>query len=219
MIAVAIPCVPGTEEMPDRARNLRWVTDYYKHLGMRWDVAYVDPVSVAINQLAAKLEPWDVLAVTLSDCLIKPESFQQMVTLAAEAPGPVLGYTHICRLEETDMPTDMPQVFDRGRSFVPDYGISQVFALSRETFDAVGGWDEQFRGWGAEDYAMQVLFEARFGDTRRVPGLCWHLPHEPQATADPRHPALIANRERWARYLERQGNFDALMELKQGVLA
>lgn len=66
---------------------------------------------------------------------------------------------------------------ERGGEFPPFAGGSIL--LSRQTFVAMGGWDERFVGWGGEDDAMSYLLERA-----RVPAIeldvrpAVHLQHD-----------------------------------------
>lgn len=58
------------------------------------------------------------------------------------------------------LPDPIDKPLRRGGEYVPFCG--GLFMITREAFVAVGGFDERFRGWGAEDDAMQAKLN-RFG--------------------------------------------------------
>lgn len=80
---------------------------------------------------------------------------------------------------------------------------SSVFAISRRLWDAVGGFDEGFSGWGFEDNAFAMACEV-FGDGRQVnlKGEVWHLHHAAapdQKHGTPSHARNMARKQQWER--------------------
>jgi len=74
----------------------------------------------------------------------------------------------------TKLQTDL--FIHRGRVTGDEYvgACSGVLVIHRETWDLLGGFDERYVGWGAEDveFAIRHQFE-------RVPGTCWGMWHPP----------------------------------------
>jgi hypothetical protein len=56
--------------------------------------------------------------------------------------------------------------------------------FSRTAFESVGGWDEEFVGWGGEDDMMTFKVEAAGLKTASMPFSCYHLWH-PRVVPDP----------------------------------
>jgi hypothetical protein len=52
-----------------------------------------------------------------------------------------------------------------------------VVVFSREAFKRVGGWDEEFVGWGGEDDMMSFKVEVAGLKTASMPYRCYHLWH------------------------------------------
>jgi len=50
------------------------------------------------------------------------------------------------------------------------------FAVRRDFFDKVGGFDERFKGWGGQVAAFFYAY-ATFGGRQRIPGHAYHLAH------------------------------------------
>lgn len=59
-----------------------------------------------------------------------------------------------------------------------------VVIFSREALERVGGWDEDFVGWGGEDDMMTFKVQAAGLRTALMPHRCFHLWH-PRASVDP----------------------------------
>jgi hypothetical protein len=68
------------------------------------------------------------------------------------------------------------------------------FAIRRDAFAALGGFDERFVGWGGEDDAMTIKVErARLATWELDPGAAWHLWHPRGAAATTGHAHYAAN--------------------------
>lgn len=62
--------------------------------------------------------------------------------------------------------------------------VSGMTVIGRQAMMEVGGFDEEFKGWGVEDYAFDRLATHRLGEPFRVPkGYVMHLWH-PKATVN-----------------------------------
>ncbi len=49
--------------------------------------------------------------------------------------------------------------------------------VPREAFDAVGGWDVRFRGWGGEDHSIMRATDTLYWKHKTLPGAIYHLWH------------------------------------------
>jgi glycosyltransferase involved in cell wall biosynthesis len=56
------------------------------------------------------------------------------------------------------------------------YG-AMIQIMSREAFDAVGGWDPRFRGWGGEDHAAMRAMDTLYWRHKTMPIQVLHLWH------------------------------------------
>src|SRR5690606_41252282 len=63
---------------------------------------------------------------------------------------------------------------------------SICIVVPRVVFEAVGGFDEGYRGWGAEDDAFWHAATIAAGDPQRVAGVAYHLHHKPASTRQER---------------------------------
>ena len=52
-----------------------------------------------------------------------------------------------------------------------------VQIVPREAFDACGGWDERFRGWGGEDHSAMRMTDTLYWHHKTLPGQVLHLWH------------------------------------------
>src|SRR5690606_36652312 len=81
---------------------------------------------------------------------------------------------------------------------------SICIGVPRVVFEAVGGFDESYRGWGAEDDAFWHAATIAAGNPQRVAGAAYHLYHKPASTREERakDPRYIRNWNRWLRFRE-----------------
>ena len=68
--------------------------------------------------------------------------------------------------------------------------MSSVVVVSRKQWDIIGGFDEQFRGWGFEDTAFAAAAET-FGGIIRMDGEVIHFWHPTAARGQARHAVVV----------------------------
>lgn len=83
--------------------------------------------------------------------------------------------------------------------------------VTREMWDAVGGFDTGFVGWGKEDHAFGCALHAMVSWHERLDGLLWHLWH-PMGGSTNRRPSP-ANNELHHRYKKARQNPPAMAAL------
>jgi len=147
------------------------------------------------RNLAARIAASDLLCFLDTDMVMHPEGWDYAIEAAQryDAFSPHRQYWRVGReaaeamIDESERFRFSPHI----RNFCP--GIKPIrfaFAggivfIKRETLDRVGGWDEGFLGWGAEDTALYKLMRAarctmgRGGVSRPL-----HLFHEVNHTAN-----------------------------------
>jgi hypothetical protein len=156
--------------------------------------------SAAINGAARQAGDWDVAVVCDSDTVVPPAQFEKAVSEARKTGLLTSALTRVVELskESTDQLLTGGEIdirkldIDRTRT-KDDMTQSSVIAVPRALWDAIGGFDEEFRGWGCEDNAFwkaatvlggtgrtQVLGESLDrGKPLRVNGCAFHLWHQP----------------------------------------
>jgi hypothetical protein len=102
-------------------------------------------------------------------------------------------YTHHLVVEERDsyllsIGASSPDELAESNTFEGHVGSG--WAMSSEMFLEMGGWDENFQGWGWEDNAFQKAYELLFSsEMSRAPGTCyslWHPKRDSNNTEDNR---------------------------------
>jgi GT2 family glycosyltransferase len=140
--------------------------------------------SAAINR-AAEGE-WDFAVILDSDTIVDAEQVLAGIELAEETGALVLPYKLRNMLSEAGTSAILdghvgswePWVIARERN-----RVSCCVIVPRALWDAVGGFDERFEGWGGEDEAFHAACAA-LGVVRRLDGANWHLWHAPSPHYD-----------------------------------
>lgn len=124
-----------------------------------------------------------------SDILMQVGEFKRSLELA-ESLDVVSPYSSVIDLSEPESSLsldDMAGVCRPGRGEADGQRTNLcggVVAFSREAFERVGGWDEDFFGWGGEDDMMTFKVEAAGLRTASMPFRCYHLWHH-RSVPDP----------------------------------
>lgn len=139
--------------------------------------------SAAVNDAALAAGEWDVAIIIDTDVVTNPRAVNCGVHLAAST-----GYFIVSHTERVMLTEAATLKILRGLKFnwdeprmaevVWDDSMSCSVIISRKTWDAVGGFDELFVGWGHEDSAFQMSVETFTGSpTVKLTSKCYHLWH------------------------------------------
>lgn len=170
--------------------------------------------SAAVNTAARLAGDWDVALIIDSDVFCDPTRVREAVRMAAETNQMVVPFEVRHNLSKRGSQTVMGGY--RGtwkslieRSFTDQH--SAVIAVPRTLFDAVGGFDEGFRGWGFEDTAFAIAAEAYSrAKLHHIPGELWHLWHATAPEGKHGSPSSNLNRARIALYKNHEGDLPTL---------
>lgn len=172
--------------------------------------------SQALNRAAAAAGAWDIALLVDLDVITPHTQADIAVEIAAGTGRLVLAFDRLMLL-----PRSRTQQAHDGRPLTagsPVAGhVSCAVVVTRELWDTVGGFDERFRGWGAEDRAFHAACTTlgpRHG--LRVDGFAWHLwhPRSAERTAvTPEHRANVALADR---YREAGAQFDGGFLARRG---
>lgn len=143
--------------------------------------------SAAVNLAAADAGDWDIGIVIDSDVLISKSLVVSAVNLAVETQKVTWPHTRIRNIREDatkrilDDRQDFGEELDRDQL---DLVVERTNPLSwscciiipRSQFDALGGFDERFKGWGYEDMAFQSAVCGLLGWNRQMGDIVhlWH---------------------------------------------
>lgn len=98
----------------------------------------------------------------------------------------------------------------------PPYGapVSGIVIMKKGVFEAVGGYDEQFIGWGYEDTDFALAMETLVGPAVRCEGYVFHLWHPTSEDATWASPWIKQNKARHLLYEKASGDKGAMKALK-----
>ena len=159
--------------------------------------------SAAINHAAAQVD-WDVAVIMDADTFVPPKQLSEAVELASEPWRLVAAFTHVIELSRlaSDKYLAGSARFGEGGIRRRDSALtvqSSCLAVHRSLFERVGGFDDKFVGWSAEDNAFWLACTLHAGEPLRVEGPAYHLwhrmsrPHYLDANYQ-------ANQQRWKMY-------------------
>ena len=174
--------------------------------------------SAALNAAAAAAGDWDVALCIDADVLTDTASIRAAVAAALGTGYHVLGYNERRHLHKQGT----AQILDgyRGnwtpftRTHLTD-SCSSMNAVRRDLWDKVGGFDEEFRGWGWEDIAFRIATEAASAAPLvKITGTCWHLWHPKSPENDNNQATFLANQARGTAYKQARWNWPAIQQLR-----
>lgn len=178
--------------------------------------------SAAVNRAARLAGDWDVAVIIDADVVCNPERVRKAVQIANETGMMVLPHTVRKDLSPTGS-TKVRRGFDGSwdrfvaREYSVENGhpsVSSVVVVPRRLWDEVGGFDEQFRGWGYEDTAFAAACQTFGGDIVRMDGEVWHLWHPTAREGKRGTTSWSLNAARGQRYRAAIGDPDAIRALQ-----
>lgn len=172
--------------------------------------------AAAINAAAASAGAWDVAVVADADSLVDPDSLRAAVRRAAQAWRVVIAFerfAYVSRWMTERVLAGYKGSWEPGVEWSMTGTCSSMLAVPRVVWDATGGFDDRFVGWGWEDVAFSHAAATFGGAVERQSGTLWHLWHPPAGTAGP-HGHEEANGELALRYRDAAGNRRAMAALR-----
>jgi hypothetical protein len=173
--------------------------------------------AAALNTAAGRAGDWDVALVTDADIALGSTDQANAAIMRAYRTGAyTVAYSVLNYLSDLgtgqlilgDDPSDCS--FDS-----PSIGLTWecCFAVRRDVWDEVGGFDERFDGYGGQGLAFYYA-AATFGGRERIVGAAYHMSHPLVVReADPHFPDNVAL---VARYLEAADDPTAMREVLAG---
>ncbi len=188
--------IPFKTDNGPRERAFTWMLNYYKEICPNADICIGtsnNPFNKAkaVNEAAAKAKG-SIFAIIDADIICGPAALHEAAELLMRYPWIIpfkevlnLSKVSTSRLLTTSPSWPLPSHMSfKKRSFneraLPVGGIN---IMKRECFEAVGGFDERFLGWGGEDDAFAAAMNTICGHYMRTDDTIlhlWHPPVEPQ---------------------------------------
>jgi len=186
---VLVPWRPGE---PVRERNREIASRWLDELG--WPITDGDrpgPWSraAAVNAAARRAGRWDLALVADADTIGEPAVVAEAAALALRIGGGVRPHDRLWRLRRHAT----ARVSRHGTRGLGGSRLSSglqpgggLLVIARKAWEAVGGFDERFTGWGHEDSFLGYSLVERAA-WARVPGEAWHLWHPPAVRREPEY--------------------------------
>lgn len=186
--------------------------------------------SAAVNRAAKLAGDWDVAVIIDSDVICDATRVKEAVRIAHETGSMVLPHDTRKDLSQLgaqavrdgyDGPWEGSVPGFRRQPFVHrEYSaanghpsVSSVVVVPRRLWDTIGGFDEDFRGWGYEDTAFAAAAET-FGGIIRMSGEVWHFWHPTAREGKRGTPSWSHNASKGQRYRTAIGNPEAIRALQ-----
>jgi glycosyltransferase involved in cell wall biosynthesis len=218
---------PGIQGAPQRRTVFEWQQRYLRAHFPEAEIVLGDdeganPVnrSRMRNRAAAKATN-DVLVFMDADIIPQPEDLRSMVMRAAngETSGSHewLYYSTPAQTEEVlasdpHAAPSLPPSSSAGFRHASRWG-GPLIVMPRSVLATIGGWDEHFDGWGAEDCAIRHAITTLDRPMSYIGGHTYHLWHPPATdrAGSPHYKAV--NGPRYEKYKRAQGNRAAMAKL------
>lgn len=221
--------VPRRAGLADRDALWAWTRQWWRDHHPDWpiyeghhDVGLFNR-SAAINRASGSADwtadrPWDVAVIIDADVLVDVDRTRQAVDEAIATGRMVLPFDVRKDLDRRGSDLVMNGYRGSWTKFVhrtyTDM-VSSVVVVTRALWDAVGGFDESFVGWGFEDNAFAAACETFSGaGVLKLPGELWHLWHPTAKEGRVGTLSFEANRRRSERYLAVRGDRVATRALR-----
>jgi hypothetical protein len=169
--------------------------------------------------MADSVERWDVALIIDSDTVSNHDSVWEAIRYADQTGGLAVAHTQRHMMTERatkDILSGNRKTWKRGSMIERTWrdSVSCAIAIKRSTWDAIGGFDERFEGWGFEDTAFHFACETIIGlPIKKIPGDCYHLWHPPSPETSRSSPTYLRNHILRRRYESVRWQPDRLLRL------
>lgn len=176
-----IICIPFSSDDNYRRKAFQEVYWYYSKLGYNIYIGESDPFTrAAARNGAVPNSDFDVIVFLDSDIIVPLDQIQKAIEIAYNENELVLAYSDLYYLnqEQTDFYYNNKK-FDKSWKKIIKNQISGAFAIPKNLWKKVGGYDERFTEWGGEDRAFYYSCAAVQNKTenKRIEGFAYHLYH------------------------------------------
>ena len=132
--------------------------------------------AAALNSASRAAGEWEIALVADADTVLDPTAVSRTLKRVRWTRGAARPHDHRFMLNRR-----ASKKFVQTGEILPEHLGSDApgggaLVVHREAFERVGGYDEQFVGWGYEDSAMNIAL-ATTSRWERIPGVSYHLNH------------------------------------------
>lgn len=217
--------IPFQTDHGPRAKAFEWIKKYYTSVMPEAElcIGTVDGMEInkskAVNS-AAKRATRDIFVIADADVIYDPEIIVKAVRLLKEAAW-VVPFTEIFNIEKSGTkrlfqespkwPIDVKPEECKKANWIYEGFAGKLLVIPKENFEAVGGFDERFIGWGGEDDAFSHAVRTICGKNVKIEGEVYHLWHP--SSSYQTNPHGKENAELLYRYHSASGNKEEMMKL------
>lgn len=176
----------------------------------------------AINEAASNASH-DLLIVADADCLWAPSALPEMLVEAVQGGShwamarryAQLTTSQSRRLVKRGTPPH-EGLADRAVWVGDSVSWAGLICMRAEDFATVGGYDERWAWWGADDMAFGLTMETLIGPHERVPGVVLHLWHPTPLAHNYGHERHAEQYALGERYKAAAGDREAMLQVRFG---
>ncbi|MFC0559387.1 glycosyltransferase family 2 protein [Halalkalibacter alkalisediminis] len=219
--------IPFQTDHGPRAAAFEWVKNYYSNVIPEAEVglgimneSHMNKAK-AVNQ-AVKQATRDILVIADADVVYDPKIIVESIKLLKKAAW-VVPFTELYDVSQEDtkkLLTEKPKwpIGLKPKNCHKIKWLYEGFAgkliiIPRKHFEAVGGFDERFIGWGGEDDAFSHAVNTICGEFVNLKAKIFHLWHPPAYWTT--NPNADANSKLLNRYIAASGNKKEMNKLIQ----
>lgn len=211
---VSVSCIiPFRSSDPHREELLDMTYGRIMSYFPEWEVIIGDNEGQEFSRSAARnagasFASGEMLVFCDADTIWNPEQLEMALQVVHDSDSWCLPYTMYYNLNELateailqcDEYDLLVEPEEEEYDHALDYVISGTLVLPRFAYDAVGGYDERFIGWGYEDDAFSIALTNLVGHVQRVEGFVCHLWHPVASDEGFGQPHIEHNRRLWQAY-------------------
>ncbi|MGM0904664.1 MAG: galactosyltransferase-related protein [Bacillota bacterium] len=213
--------IPFRSDNGPRDKAFRWVTRFYETVYSDAEICVGTcdtqffSKSKAVNN-AAKKATRDIFIIADADMIYDPKCITESIMLLKNHAW-VIPYTRVLDISQHSTQRllltepNWPIKLNVGSTKRPIRTFGGVNVVPRKNFDAVGGWDERFIGWGGADDAFCMALDTICGKHTRVNIDLFHLWHKP--TKAQGNPNYNSNYKLVQRYRQAYGKAKVMEKL------
>ncbi|ETI66288.1 galactosyltransferase-related protein [Neobacillus vireti] len=217
--------VPFQTDNGPRAKAFEWIKRYYARAMPEAELCLGLINGEDINKskavnFAAKKATKDIFVIADADVVYNSNIIVEAIKLLDKAAW-VVPFTEVYNIEwqgterllktKPKWPIDVKYEECNKSNWVYEGFAGKLFVIPRVNFEAVGGFDERFIGWGGEDDAFSHAVRTLCGEIVNIKGKLFHLWH-PSSNYQT-NPHGKANAELLGRYMQASGNKKKMTKL------
>lgn len=210
--------IPFQTDNGPRAEAFKWIKQYYERIMPEAELCLgiIDNDKInkskAVN-LAAKKATREIFVIADADIVYDPKLIVKAIEVLNESAW-VVPFTEIYDIErsgterliqtEPTWPFDVKSEECTKANWIYTGFAGKLIVIPKVNFEAVGGFDERFSGWGGEDDAFSLSVQTLCGKLANVTGEIYHVWHPVSNYGT--NPNGKANLELLNRYKRASGN-------------